>query len=167
MNTIYTRRSVRQFTNKPIETEKVTKLLKAAMQAPSAGNQMPWEFIVIDDRNVIDNIKTFSNYAKMLDSASIAIVVLEKTDTILPFYTQQDLGAATQNLLLEAVNLDLGACWLGVERFTERDTFLKERLNIPANVNVFGVVAVGYPEKEDANKFVDRFDESRIHKNKY
>ncbi len=168
MNSIFTRRSVRDFVEgKIVEKEKVDKLIRAAMQAPSARNQQPWEFIVIDDKETILKVKDFSPYGTMLERAPLCVIILERTDTVVPYYTQQDLGACMQNLLLEVVEQGLGACWMGVERFTERDLYLKDLFKLPEGINAFGVVAIGYPAKENANKFTDRFDETRVHYNKY
>lgn len=167
MNSIFTRRSVRQYQDKKVETEKVERILRAAMQAPSAVNQQPWEFIVIDDKATIEKAAQFSPYAKMLLEAPLAIVILEKQNVIAAAFTQQDLGACTQNLLLQVVEEGLGACWMGVSTGDEREKFLSEMFGIPHDVKPFGVISIGYPVSEDANRFVDRYDASRVHYNKY
>ena len=167
MNTIFTRRSVRKYLDKAIEPEKIDRMLRAAMQAPSATNQQPWEFIVIDDKATLTKLADFSPYAKMLPGAALGFVVLEKQGTKAPLFTEQDLGAAVQNLLLQAAEDGLGTVWMGVGRGTERETFLTEMFSLPETVKPFAVVAVGYPADENANRFVDRYEESRVHWNKY
>ncbi len=167
MNTIFTRRSVRKFLDKPVEAEKVEKLLRAAMQAPSASNQQPWEFIVIDDKDLIVKLADFSRYSKLLLGAPLAFVILEKQQIKSLAFSEQDLGAATQNLLLQVVEEGLGACWMGVSRGDERQKFITEMFNLPDIVRPYAVVGVGYPEDENANKFVDRYDATRVHYNKY
>lgn len=167
METIFNRRSVRSFKDTLIEDEKVDKLLRAAMQAPSATNQQPWEFIVINDNNIINELVNFSLYATPLKTATLAIVVLGKDDVRAPKFIDQDLGACTQNLLLEAAHLGLGAVWMGISRGDEREAFVTNLLNIPHNIKPFAVIALGYPKDDNANHFVDRFDASRIHYNNY
>jgi len=167
MNTIFTRRSVRKYLDKKIEPEKVDRMLRAAMQAPSATNQQPWEFIVVDDKDTIVKLADFSPYAKMLPGAPLAFVVLEKQGMRAPLFTEQDLGAATQNLLLQAAEDGLGTVWMGVGRGTEREAFLTKMFSLPETVKPFAVIAVGYPAEENANKFVDRYEADRVHYNKY
>ena len=167
MDIIFNRRSVRKYTEQKIEAEKVDRMLRAAMQAPSATNQQPWEFLVIDDKETIVKLAEFSPYAKMLPGAPLAMVILEKQGMRAPLFTEQDLGAAVQNLMLQAVEDGLGSVWMGVGRGTERETFLTEMFNLPDTVKPFAVLAIGYPADENANKFVDRYDETRVHYNKY
>ena len=167
MDIIFNRRSVRKYTEQKIEPEKVDRMLRAAMLAPSATNQQPWEFLVIDDKDTIVKLAEFSPYAKMLPGAPLAMVILEKQGMRAPLFTEQDLGAAVQNLMLQAVEDGLGSVWMGVGRGTERETFLTEMFNLPETVKPFAVLAIGYPADENANKFVDRYDETRVHYNKY
>ena len=167
MDIIFNRRSVRKYTEQKIEPEKVDRMLRAAMQAPSATNQQPWEFLVIDDKETIVKLAEFSPYAKMLPGAPLAMVILEKQGMRAPLFTEQDLGACVQNLMLQAVEDGLGSVWMGVGRETERETFLTEMFNLPETVKPFAVLAIGYPADENANKFVDRYDETRVHYNKY
>ena len=167
MDIIFNRRSVRKYTEQKIEPEKVDRMLRAAMQAPSATNQQPWEFLVIDDKDTIVKLAEFSPYAKMLPGAPLAMVILEKQGMRAPLFTEQDLGAAVQNLMLQAVEDGLGSVWMGVGRGTERETFLTEMFNLPETVKPFAVLAIGYPADENANKFVDGYDETRVHYNKY
>ncbi len=167
MNVIFNRRSVRKYQDRPIEAEKVDRMLRAAMQAPSATNQQPWEFIVIDDKETLVKLAEFSPYAKMLPGAALGVIVLEKQNMRAPLFTEQDLGACVQNLLLQAAEDGLGTVWMGVGRGSERETFLTEMFALPEAVKPFAVIAVGYPEDENANKFVDRYEADRVHYNKY
>jgi len=164
MTSIFKRRSVRRYTDQKVEKEKIESLLRAAMQAPSACNQQPWEFIVVEDKQTVEQLSKFSPYARMLLEAPLAIIILEKTtDLIAPAFTQQDLGACTQNLLLQAVEEKLGAVWLGVSKGDDREKFIVDMFNIPTEFRPFGVISVGYPMDADANSFVDRYDEKRVH----
>jgi len=169
MKAIDIRRSVRQFSTTKVEEVKIIKLLKAAMQAPSAVNQQPWQFIVVEDRQRIEELALCSKYSKFAREAPLLIVVLTKVkDLISENYIQQDLGACCQNLMLEAVELDLGSTWMGIYPDKERMDFIIESLNIDRNEALpFALIAVGYPKHKDLNKFIDRFDEKRIHREKY
>ena len=163
MREIFIRRSVRQFDTRLIEEEKIEKILRAGMQAPSAKNQQPWEFIVVTDKAVLKEMSEFSPYAKMLPQAAAAVVVLSRTEGVSLDYSPQDLGAATENILLEAVSLGLGGVWMGCMPGRERMDFIARLLKIPDNILPFGVVALGYPLNEDANRFIDRYDPKRVH----
>ena len=167
MDIIFNRRSVRKFTDKKIEADKIERLMRATMQAPSAANQQPWEFMVIDEKETLVKLADFSPYAKMLPGAALGIIVLEKQGTRAPLFTEQDLGAATQNLLLQAAYEGLGAVWMGVGRGDARETFLTEMFSLPESVKPFAVIALGYPAEENANHFVDRYQADRVHYNKY
>ncbi len=168
MNTIFTRRSVRNYiTDKVVEKEKMEMLLKAGMQAPSARNQQPWEFILVDDTKLIREVKTALGEQKMLDMVNNAIVLLEKTDVPRACYIEQDVGACMQNILLQAAEMGLGTCWMGCEKGTKQETEMRRIFDIPSDINIFGFIVVGYPSDEGANKFVDRYDEKRVSLNKY
>ena len=166
MNEILTRTSVRQFTNQPVEAEKMELLLKAAMQAPSAANQQPWEFVVLTEREVMEKVEKMSPYAKSLLSAPTAIVMLTKKEGLpLPTYTDQDMGACAQNIQLMCEHIGLGAVWLGVKPDQSRMDYVAEILNLPASIEVFAVLSIGYPATKREAK--SRFDTSRVHYNTY
>lgn len=115
MDAIFNRRSIRKYKDKPVEKEKIEKLLRAAMQAPSAGNQQPWEFIVIQDKENLKKLSGMSPYSKLIMNAPLTFVLLGNKDKMkFPENWQQDMGASAENILLEAVELGLGAVWLGV-----------------------------------------------------
>lgn len=163
MNSIFIRRSVRQFENRPVEKEKTEKLLRAAMQAPSAGNGQPWEFIVVEGKENLEKLSKLSPYAGCIVNSSLAIIVLGNKKRIkLPENWEQDLGAVTQNILLEAVELGLGGVWLGVAPVTDRMNYICNLYGLTHDILPYSVIALGYPKKKDANVFVDRYDESRI-----
>ena len=163
MNAIFTRRSVRHFSDKPIENEKIETLLRAAMQAPSAANQQPWSFIVVRGRENLDELSKYNAYAGCLKNADAAIIVLgDSKRMILPDMWQQDLAAATQNIQLQAVELGLGTVWLGTAPHKTRMEFICNLFEIDEHLLPYSVIAVGYPKKEDANHFIDRFDPERV-----
>ena len=112
---VLTRRSIRKYTEEPVADEQVELLLRAAMAAPSAGNQQPWHFVVVRDRERLQAVTVAHPYASMLPGASLAILVCGDTGPKKwPEFWEQDCSAATENLLIEAERLGLGAVWLGV-----------------------------------------------------
>jgi len=163
MKEIFNRRSIRKYEDRPIEKEKIEKLLRAAMQAPSAANQQPWEFIVVQDKELLKKLSKASPYSKMVASSGATFVLLSRKDgLIFADCSPQDMGAAAENLLLEAVELELGAVWLGIKPVEERMNYIKNMFNLPANMEAFALIPVGYPDGQK-NEFVDRFDETRVH----
>lgn len=163
MNSIYTRRSVRKFTEQPVERKKLEQVIRAAMQAPSAANQQPWEFIVITDKAVLMELAPYNQFAKCLKRSQVAIVLLGNTQRMsYPDQWQQDLGAAMQNMHLEAVEQGLGSVWLGCAPDLERMDYVKNMLKLGDHLLPYSILALGYPLEENANHFVDRFDPTRI-----
>lgn len=163
MEVINKRRSVRSYLSTPIESEKLEKILRAAMQAPSAKNQQPCRFLVIQKEETLRALVNVSPNAKMLLEAPCAIVVLiDKTVLTAPLMAPQDGSAATMNILLEATDLGLGTCWCGIYPNPERMKNLTELLAIPNDYQVFSLIALGYPKENDALKYIDRFDQNKI-----
>lgn len=161
MNTIFHRTSIRQYTDQPVESAKITQLLRAAMAAPSAGNQQPWEFYVVTDRHTLNALAGCSPYAAPLRNAPLGIVVCCQAECRMPEYAQIDCSAAIENLLLEADFLGLGAVWLGIAPLQERMAAAGSVLHLPKQLYVFSIIACGYPaeKKEQQN----RYDETRVH----
>ena len=163
---ILTRRSIRKYKKKSISKEILQNLLKAASSAPSAGNQQPWHFIVIDDRTILNVIHTFHPSAKMLMDADKAILVcgdvhLEKFKG----YWMIDCAAASENILLAAHAQGLGACWLGIYPREGRMAGMRKLIHLPTNVIPFALISLGYPGEEKSSE--ERFNASRIHYNKW
>jgi nitroreductase len=160
--TIMTRRSVRKFTSGEVGDNLVEKLLRAAMQAPSANNGQPWHFIVIRDRAILDEIPSFHPFAQMVKQAPLAILVCADTrDARSPDYWVLDCSAATENLLLAAHALDLGAVWLGIHPRQERMEKIIPLVKLPEGVKPLALVAIGIPAEH--HPFADRFKPERIH----
>ncbi len=163
MNAIFTRRSVRQFSNQYVEPEKIEQLLRAAMQAPSAANGQPWEFLVVRGKDNLNALSQFNQYASCLKNADVGIIVLgNRSKMVLPDHWEQDLGAVTQNIMLEAVEQDLGTVWFGTAPDKTRMDYIRNLYGLNDNLMPYSVIAVGYPKDPTANRFTDRFDESRI-----
>ena len=166
LEVILTRRSVRKYYKKPISEKIVKDILEAAMCAPSAGNEQPWHFVLIDDPEILGKIPTFHNHAQMLKDAAIAILVCGdmQFDEHNGMWIQ-DCSAATQNILLVVRAKELGAVWLGIFPREERITGMKELLNIPDTVIPFSLISIGYPTVKQGR--VDRYNSKRIHYNKW
>lgn len=163
MQEIFNRRSVRSFSDRPIEAEKTETLLRAAMQAPSAANQQPWHFILVRERETRQKLAAATPYAGPAAAAPLVIVMLADADAVQwPDYCPQDMAAAAQNLLLEAVHLDLGAVWLGVAPLAERMEAVRQICLAPPRMQPFAMIAIGYPKDQD-NTFIERYQASRIH----
>jgi nitroreductase len=161
---IFTRRSIRKYLDKPVPEKIVEKLLAAAMQAPSARNQQPWQFVVIDDRAILAKIPEFMPNAAMVADAPLAILVcgdlaLETS----PGYWVVDCAAATQNILLAAHALGLGAVWTGVYPRENRMDGLRRLVGLPEKVFAHSLVVLGYPAGQV--QAVDRYRSDRIRRN--
>lgn len=163
---IHQRRSVREFTSQAVEQEKIDMLLQAAMQAPSAGNQQPWEFLLIKDKTKLCEVAEGHPHAKFLTQTPLGIVVLCNEQGLkYPEFWQQDLAAATQNILLQAVELGLGGVWIGFAPREEYVELSKKVFDLPPHVKVFSMIAIGYPLNPPRQSH--RFEPQRVHCEKY
>lgn len=160
LEAIFTRRSVRKYTDESVSEEDLKTLLEAAMNAPSANNRQPWHFIVVRKRARLDAIMDVHPYSKMLKEASLAIVVCGDSD-ITKTYWVQDCSAATQNILLAARALGLGTVWLGVHSNPDREPPVKQLFELPENIHPLCIIAVGHPAEEKGR--VERYQAERIH----
>lgn len=149
---IRTRRSIRKYKqNTQVTEEQIKLLLEAAMMAPSACNTRPWEFVVVRSRDKLDELADAHPYAKMLSTASLAIIVCALPATqkdIAMGYFPQDCAAATQNILIQAAALGLGSCWCGVYPKEQRIAEVREVLGIAARQEIipFNIIALGVPD---------------------
>ncbi len=165
---IMTRSSVRSYTSQVVEQEKIDKLLRAGMAAPTAGNRQPWEFLVITDRAVLDTLPTIIPGSHMAAKAQLAIIALgSPAKSLLPEYWVQDCSAATENILLAAHGMGLGAVWCGAYPNNEADRVgqMSKLLNLPEGTFALNVIVIGYPDSEPVIK--DKWDATKIHYNKY
>ncbi len=168
LDAIMTRSSVRSYTSQKVEEEKIEKLLRAGMAAPTAGNKQPWEFMVINDRAILDKIPTIIKGAHMVAKAQQVIIVLgTPAKALMPDYWVQDCSAATQNILVAANAMGLGAVWSGAypENGSGRVEAMSELLSLPEGTIALNVIVFGYPDSEPVVK--NKWDESKIHYNSY
>ncbi len=163
---IKTRRSIRKYLKKSIPNNIIKELIERGMDAPSAGNEKPWHYIIIDNHEILNTIPNFHPHAKMLKEASTAILIcfdikLEKHKGM----AIQDCSAATENILIAANAKGLGAVWLGIYPRSERINEMKKILNIPENVSPFSLISLGYPAEKKIDK--EKYDLTRIHYNQW
>ncbi len=161
MNSIFERTSIRRYRNDPLKEEEIKKILQAAFSAPSARNAQPWYFIVVQNKEKLEQLSHFSMYASFLKDAAMGIIVcgdLSKNPSI--DYCQQDCAAATQNMLIEAKELGIGSCWLGGYPNQDRITYLQEHMQIPEPYLPLWMIAFGYPDEEE--KVKEKWDPAKL-----
>lgn len=160
---ILSRKSVRDFIGKKVENEKIAILLKAGMAAPSGRDLRPWELIVIQNRSTLDSMAAELPYAKMLNKAPMAIIVCG--DSIRSSYWYLDCSAVSENILLAAESLELGAVWTAAYPYEDRINTVRKYTNIPENIIPLCVIPIGYPNGSQSPK--NKFDEKKIHYEKF
>ena len=169
LQNIMTRSTCRVFQHKEIDEKTIETLLRAAMAAPTALNAQPWHFIVINDREILKQLATASPHTGMLESAPVAIAVCgdvtKKLDADEGIYWLQDVCAATENLLLAAHALGLGATWTGSYPVQSRYEIAKVALQLPDHILPVTIVALGYPAMEPQVK--DKWNPDNISYNGY
>ena len=165
---IASRKSVRSYTEEAVSDAEIETLLRAAMAAPSAMNVQPWSFVVVNGRESLDALSEKLPYAKMLTTAPLAIVVCG--DAVIEGRDGNksengswmlDCSAATENLLLAAEAMGLGAVWTGAYPVPDRVAAVKEALGLPEEVMPLNVIAIGHPAGEDQPK--DKWNPAKIH----
>jgi nitroreductase len=165
LEAIMGRRSIRKYSGKKIPEETITTLLKAAMNAPSAHNHQPWHFIVVDEHETLSKVPEYHQYSKMLEGASHAIIVLGDNNIQETDFWIHDCSAATENILIAAKSLGLGAVWLGVHPHKDLIDGTKKLFNIPDHVTPLCIISLGYPEETKPPR--ENYNPERIHKNKW
>ena len=166
LDNIFSRKSVRSYTEQAVSPEQVETLLKAAMAAPSARNLQPWRFVVVTDQATREKLAVGFN--KMIGQAPVAIVICGQTvkDDGAPNQNwTADCAAATENLLLAAEALGLGAVWTACYPYDDRMNPAIETLGLPGDVKPYCIVPVGYPAGDDQPK--DKWKPANIHYEKW
>lgn len=164
LDVMYTRRSIREFTDEPVRDEQIEAMLKAGMAAPSAQNLQPWHFVVVRMRKRLDALAEVHKYAYMLEKAPLAIVVCGDQD-ISSKHWVEDTCAATQNILLAATALGLGGVWVSIYPKKKYQKAVRELLDIPDHIGVLCMLAIGHPaEKKKART---QYDEERVHQEEW
>ncbi len=166
MKNIFTRRSIRKYKNTEVEDSVIQEIIKAGMNAPSAGDEQPWHFIIVNDFDKLVEINKVHPHSNMILHAKAAILIcgdlsLEKHEG----FWIQDCSAAVQNMLLMIDYKGLGSVWLGVYPRKDRIEGIKKIFNLPERVIPFAVLPVGYPD--EAKPENNKYNESRVHFNKW
>lgn len=166
---ILQRTSVRRFSDKPVPADTAELLLRAAMSAPSGVNKQPWEFIVVDNPDILKKLADALPYAKMTARAPMAIVTCANSARFLDgddaTLWEQDLSAASENILLAAHALGLGGVWTCLYPHADRMAAVSDIINIPEGIVPFNLIPVGYPAEHHGP--MDKWRPERVHFNAY
>jgi nitroreductase len=164
LEVMYTRRSIREYTDEPVTDEQVETMLKAAMAAPSFQSLCPWHFVDVRKRKLLDKLAETHKYAHMLAKAPLAVVVCGDSEASERHWVE-DTCAATQNLLLAVTTLGLGGVWISVYPNKKRMKCVSQVLDIPDDMEVLCLVAVGHPAEEE--HATTQYDPKRVHYDKW
>ena len=164
IQTIFARRSIRKYTVEPVSETDIKTLLEAAMAAPSASNRKPWQFVVVTERQTLDRLAEVHPHGKMLFEATLCIAVCGDLTEMERFWVQ-DCSAATENLLLTATALGLGAVWLGVYPREEWVAAVRQVLGIPETIVPLNLISIGHSAEEKEPR--TQYDEVRVHRERW
>ena len=169
LKTIFSRKSVRSYTDAKISQDQLTLLVRAGMAAPTAVDKRPWDFVVITDGAVLKELADALPYAKMAEKAAAAIVVTGDLNRQYggkdASYWMLDCSAASENILLAAESMGLGGVWTAVFPESDRIAPVRKILGIPADVVPLNLISIGVPTGKNSPK--DKFDPKLIHTNKW
>ena len=158
---LWTRQSIRRYEDKAVEDEKLEELLRAAMHAPTARNTQSWRFMIIRNRQALDEMTKLQPYTGMMKTAPCAILVMgDRNATDLEEYLYCDCSAAIENILIEARHQGLSTCWCAVGPKTERIDNFRRYYRLEEHLLPVAVVAVGYGC--ETKEIIDRFDPKKI-----
>ncbi len=157
------RRSVRKFTEETVSDEMIEELLHAAMSGPSACNKKPWEFYVVTNASVLEELKAASKFSRI--TSKLAIIVCGNLNNALPMkmadYWVQDCSAATENILLRATDLGLGAVWCGIYPQKRAEERMRKILGISEREIPLNLIFIGHPAEEPEGR--DQYEEKKVH----
>lgn len=169
LQVIHSRKSVRHFTDRPVSEADLETLVRAGMAAPTGKNLQPWSFFIVTDRDILDALAAELPTAKMVTDAPAAIVIcgdLKLADTTTyKNYWVMDCSAASENILLAAEAMGLGACWTASFPYEDRMETVRNNLNLPGHLIPLNVIPVGYPEGMESPK--NKWMPSKIYRNRY
>jgi len=164
---ILSRRSIRKFLPQPVPANLLDVMLQAGMSAPSASNSQPWEFVVVTHESILSDLRQALPFGKFHAPAVIVVCgnPLKAANPSGLLFWQQDCSAATQNILLSAHALGLGACWVGIHPIPLVSRSVRKVLNLPVWVKPLCAIYLGYPEFMKSPK--SKYQPGRIHYNRY
>ena len=163
LDVFYRRRSIRKFTEESVSREDLINLLKAGMSGPSGMNAQPWEFVVITEKDILTKFRKNLMFAKMTAPAVICVLGSKRmqTNRAGDKFWVQDCSAATENILLAATAMGLGAVWIGIHPVHLFERQVKSILNLPAGVTPLNLIMVGHPAEEKESR--TQYDAKRVH----
>ena len=164
LSIIFSRRSIRQYADEPLTEDEIRSLLEAGMAAPSASNIRPWHLVTVTDKTTLAALADAHPHGKMTARAAAAIAVCGDPSAA-PHYWVQDCSAATENILIAAAALGLGAVWLGCHPNQDRETAIRQVLNIPERIGVLSLISVGRPAEHKPAR--TQYDPSRDHRERW
>lgn len=168
---IQKRRSIRRFEKKPVEDSKIDQLIQAALRSPSSRSINPWEFVVVDDGQLLDQLSQAKPHgASFLKGAPLGIVVCgdrEKSDVWV-----EDTSIASIFIHLMATSLGLGSCWIQIRKRNHASgvsaaAHVAKLLHLPPNLEVESIIAVGYPAEEKAPHAEETLQREKVHRNRF
>lgn len=162
---LMTRRSVRSWTNEPVNEEERKIILEAGMNAPSAADARPWHFVTIDDPDVIKQFAGMGGTEMLVESTFMVLVCGDVSKEIYPGFWPQDCSCSAQNMQLAAHDIGLGCVWIAVYPLDERVALFRKVLGVPEAITPFALLAMGVPNEVNAPEY--RYDEERLHLNKW
>lgn len=167
IHNIYKRRSIRKYKDQSVEKDKLIELVKLAMAAPSASNSQPLEFIIITDADILSSIREKMRMAKFEVPAAILVLgnTEKATNAAGKRFWQQDGSAAIENMLIGAVSMGLGTCWVGIHPVPPFEREVRKLFELPDHVHPLSFVMVGYPDEEPEAR--TQFTENALHWNTY
>jgi len=160
---IFSRRSIRQFTDQPVSEADLTSLLEAGMAAPSAMNRRPWHLVAVTDKQVLQTIAQSPPYDRTLPGAALVIVVCG--DPRVSSWWLQDCTLATQNILVAAAGLGLGGVFLGCHDKPEREGPIRGALGIPDEIGMASVLCIGHPAEQKEPR--TQYDPEQAHRDRW
>lgn len=160
---ILSRRSIRKFENKEVSEDSVTDLLKAAMNAPSANNQRCWHFVVIREQEIKDSLSQIHGGYGTIKKAPVSILVCgEPSKATLPSFWEHDCAGASENILIAAQSMGLGAIWQGANPAEpEQIEKVRQYVKLPSGIVPFAIISIGYPDEKSMER--KTFDPEKIH----
>jgi len=159
---VFLRASVRSFTSQKVEPEKLERLLRAAMAAPSAGNEQPWVFYVIEDLGIMEKLSKADRYASPAAKAPLVIVLCyDKNKLLYPDFPLIDMACCAENIMVEAAGLGLGTVFLSIAPLPDRMKLVSTVLHLPDTIVPYVLIPAGYPFSVRQQE--DRYDANRVH----
>ena len=158
MQEIFNRRTIRKYKQEKVGEKEIHAILKAGMNAPTAWNLKPFEFVVVRNKNTLLKLSEMKKNSYFAKDSNVTIVLLARE---LSYYWQQDLGAVSENMLLEATRLGIGSCWVGITPNENYENYVRDVLCIPKDIRVFSFMPLGYPGEEKQPN--DNYYEEKVH----